>query len=68
MIETHKGGFVVIHGSANLRSSNCVEQFVVEENEELYKFNEDFHSKIIDKYKTIDKSVRNATMKKLINN
>lgn len=66
MFETYKGGFVVIHGSANLRSSNCVEQFVVEENESLYKFNEDFHSKIIDKFKTINRSVRDKSMLNII--
>lgn len=67
IFETYHGGFVVIHGSANLRSSNCVEQFVVEENEERYNFLNDFHIKVIDKYKTIDKSVRNKAMIGIIN-
>lgn len=67
IFETYNGGFVVIHGSANLRSSNCVEQFVVEENEDLYNFINDFHVKVIDKYKTIDKSVRNKAMVQIIN-
>lgn len=66
IFETYGGGYVVIHGSANLRSSNCVEQVVIEENEDLYKFNEEFHEQIIDKFKTIDKSVRNKTMINLI--
>jgi len=66
MFETHKGGFAVIHGSANLRSSNCAEQFVVEENESLYKFNEEFHESIIDKFKTINKSVRDKSMLNII--
>ena len=31
IFETHNGGYVCIHGSANLRSSGNIEQFVIEE-------------------------------------
>ena len=44
----------VIHGSANLSSSNCIEQFCIEENEELYDFNKVILDKIIEKFKTIN--------------
>lgn len=65
MIKTKDGQFIVIHGSANMRSSNCIEQFVIEENESLYKFNEEFHDSIIEKFKTINKSVRNKAIKEI---
>lgn len=57
IFETHSGGFVVIHGSANLRTSGNIEQFVIEENEELYKFNDEYQQRIVDHYKTINKNV-----------
>jgi len=56
--ETENNRFIVIHGSANLRSSSNIEQIVIEENEELYRFNDDFQSRIINKYATIKKSLR----------
>lgn len=55
IFETHSGGFVVIHGSANLRTSSNIEQFVIEENEQLYRFNDDYQQMILDHYKTINK-------------
>lgn len=58
MFETHKGAKVVIHGSANLRSSSNIEHITIEENPELYDFTMDLHRLILDKYKTINKSVR----------
>ncbi len=57
-IETHCGLKVVIHGSANLRSSGNIEQITVEENEMLFDFNQVVFTSILDKYKTINKSVR----------
>lgn len=62
LIETHCGKKIVIHGSANLRSSGNIEQFVIEENEELYKFNELYQTAIIEKYSTIKKSIRRAKL------
>lgn len=58
LFETYCGKFVVMHGSANLRSSSNIEQVMIEDNRELYDFNFDYQSRIIDKYKTIKKSVR----------
>jgi len=46
----------VIHGSANLSSSNYTEQFCIEENEELFDFNKNIFDNIIEKFKTINKS------------
>jgi hypothetical protein len=58
IFETHNGGFIVIHGSATLRTSANLEQFMIEENEALYRFNDDYQKKIIDEYKTINKALR----------
>lgn len=58
LIETECGKKVCIHGSANLRSSGNIEQIVVEENGELYDFNLEYQSQIIERYKTINKSIR----------
>lgn len=58
IIETECGKKIIIHGSANLRTSSNIEQFVIEESEELYNFNHDFQNRIIEKYKTIKKSLR----------
>ena len=57
-IETHCGFKIVIHGSANLRTSGNIEQFQIEENSELYAFNQEIFDSILDKYKTINKYVR----------
>ena len=56
LFETECGKKIVIHGSANLRSSSNIEQFVVEENEDLYNFNYAYHASIVEKYKTINKN------------
>jgi hypothetical protein len=58
IFETYCGHYVVIHGSANLRSSSNIEQFVIEENKELYDFNNRYQDRILKKFKTINKSVR----------
>lgn len=58
MFETPKGAKVVIHGSANLRSSSNIEHMTIEENPELYDFTMELHRAILDKYKTINKAVR----------
>lgn len=49
LIRTKKGGHCVIHGSANLRSSDSLEQFVIEENKQLYDFNYNYYKSIIPK-------------------
>lgn len=56
--ETEDGTKVVVHGSANLRSSGNVEQFTIEANSELYDFYNNVFSPLIENYQTIKKSVR----------
>ena len=46
---------IVIHGSANLRSSGNIEQIMIENNKELYNFNYDYQKNMIKRYKTIQK-------------
>jgi len=58
--ETNGGKKIVIHGSANLRSSGSIEQFTIEENPKLHDFYEEQFSKILDKYATIKKPIRNS--------
>lgn len=68
MFETKMNGGrkYIIHGSANLRSSDNIEQFMIEENEVLYDFNFEFHKKIIDNFATINKSLRGKKLFNLI--
>jgi hypothetical protein len=56
------GIHLVIHGSANLRSSGNIEQIMIQDSEEIYNFVIQTNDKIIEKYKTIDKSVRRAKL------
>lgn len=53
-------GKFVIHGSANLRSSQNVEQICIENNPELYDFYTDAFTQVIDVHKTIRKPIRGA--------
>lgn len=64
--ETECGLKVTIHGSSNLRSSGSIEQFMIEESSELYDFNQEYQDVIIEKYQTINKSVRGKSLFKLI--
>jgi hypothetical protein len=64
--KTSGGKHIIIHGSVNLRSSSNLEQFVIEDNQDLYNFNKDYQNKIIEKYKTINKSIRNSKLDNLI--
>ena len=66
MFETEGGAKVVIHGSANLRSSSNMEQMMIEENPELYDFNHGIHARIIETYRTIDHQVRRNTLWKAV--
>ncbi len=54
--------YIVIHGSSNLRSSGNIEQLMIEENEDLYRFNREYQKQIIDTYFTIKKPVRRAKL------
>jgi hypothetical protein len=62
LIKTECGREIIIHGSANLRTSGNVEQIVIEADADLYEFNYDWHHEIIEKYKTINKSVGRETL------
>ena len=66
--KTAGGRNIVIHGSANLRSSGNVEQFCMEESEELYNFFKDRFQPIIDEYSTINKRADRKTQWKLMSN
>jgi len=58
LFETDGGKKFVIHGSANLRSSDNIEQITVEETPELYDFYKEFHDRIINDYSIINKDKR----------
>lgn len=55
---TSGGKHVVIHGSANMRSSGNIEQFTIEDNEQLFNFYDDYSEKMLEYYKTIQKPIR----------
>lgn len=62
-LETVLGRTITIHGSANLRSSNSIEQIMIEvDNRELHDFNADIMDGIAQKFGTIN---YNAEMHKL---
>jgi len=56
LFDTEKGNKCSIYGSANLRSSNCLEMFTIEENSEVYDFHYEIHRRILDKYKVSKKT------------
>ena len=56
LIETHCGKKIVMHGSANLRTSGNMEQMCIEVNEPLYDFNMEVFSEMVESYKTINKN------------
>lgn len=58
LFETLGGKKIVIHGSANLRSSGNIEQFTIEENPELYAFYHEIDDNILKTYATINKEIR----------
>lgn len=60
--KTDGGKHIVIHGSANLRTSGNIEQFTIEDNEKLYNFYQEAWDSILDKYKTINHSVRSKAL------
>jgi hypothetical protein len=67
LIETYCGKQIVMHGSANMRSSGNIEQFVIEESKDLYKFNYEYQRAILDHYQTIQKPIRHKKLWNLIN-
>ncbi len=55
------GKKIVIHGSANLRTSGNCEQFTIEENPELHDFYEERFTPIIERFATIRKTAPRKT-------
>ena len=68
LIETLGGKKVIIHGSANLRSSANIEQFTIEENPELYMFYCEIDNNILSTYSTINKEIRGEQLFSAIRN
>jgi hypothetical protein len=65
-LETLLGNTITIHGSANLRSSNSVEQIMVEINNfELHQFNADIMQNIVDRFGTINKDAPYKALKRI---
>ena len=65
-LETLLGNTITIHGSANLRSSNSVEQIMVEINNfELHEFNANIMQNIVDKFGTINKDAPYKALKRI---
>jgi hypothetical protein len=60
------GTHLVIDGSANLRSSANIEQIRIEDNEIIYTFVTDINDRIIEAYKTINKSIRRQKLWRVI--
>lgn len=58
LIKTSCDKHLVMHGSANLRSSQNIEQVCLENNPELYEFNRGWMSRILDNYATNGDSLR----------
>lgn len=58
LIKTECGKDVIIHGSANLRTSGNVEQIVIECDQELFDYNYEWHHDIIEKFRTIKKPLQ----------
>ena len=51
------GGHISIEGSANLRTSACLEKIIITESEEVYNWNKEYMDKIISEYNTINKNI-----------
>lgn len=66
MIKTQCGHTLTIHGSANMRTSDSVEQFMIESCPDLYAFNRDWHGSILDSYSTIKKSTRGKPLWRVV--
>lgn len=58
LLLTAKGSKIVVHGSANLRSSRCLEAVTIETSPELYDFHREWHDRILEEYATVRKSLR----------
>ncbi|HET7321866.1 MAG TPA: hypothetical protein VFI96_05165 [Longimicrobiaceae bacterium] len=57
---------ILIHGSANLRSSRSVEVVTIETNPALYDFHRAWHETILQRYATVRKGIRASALFDLI--
>lgn len=62
MIKTTCGKKITIHGSANMRSSDNIEQITIETMGDIFGFNHEIHHGIIERHKTINKPVRSSEL------
>lgn len=67
LLETQGGHKIVIHGSANLRSSDSLEQICIEENPTTYNFFMEVSRSILEKFATINHSQHLNNLKPLRN-
>ncbi|MBL0721876.1 MAG: hypothetical protein JJV88_04795 [Sulfurovum sp.] len=67
LMRMRTGQKIVIHGSSNLRSSASLEQIMIETDEGLYDFNYEWHESILNKYSTINKSIRGNALFEIVN-
>lgn len=64
-METAFGHYITIHGSANLRSSNSIEQIMFEQGKELYEFNRDIMERIAERFGTINYNADKRALKRI---
>ena len=62
LIKTECGKHLVLHGSANLRSSRNLEQFSIENSKNLYEFNRAWMNKLVKEFKVSRKSLRGENL------
>lgn len=60
LMQTDQGLFYTLHGSANLRSSRCIEQFEITEDRELFEFGKKFLDKVEEGYSVVKRSGKRA--------
>ena len=62
LIKTECGKHLVLHGSANLRSSRNLEQFSIENSKNLYEFNRAWMNILVKEFKVSRKSLRGENL------
>jgi len=62
LIKTDCGKHIVMHGSANLRSSRNIEQVMIENNQTLYEFNRAWTTALLERFQATHKSLRGNTL------
>lgn len=67
LFKTLGGKPIVITGSANLRSSGCIEQFVIEKNQEAFDFYNSYHDEFFKMYGKEGKPLRVTTLNRDLN-